>query len=367
MPAAELVFETLRLHPRLDPDDLVRAWARADSRGLYALADFERGAMWLLRRLEDLEAEAAAPDGIVGPLRRHVDNAIARNLLLDAEAAATVRLLEAQGVPVVLLRGVARRAGAALFPCGDARTTSTADLMVPADASRTVHRALEAAGYEATTEQSDTGGRRFIGEDRFVIAIHTRLAPNLTDAASWSRATDDARTISWNGLKVTIPAPTELLWHGLTEAMGYGTTAWRLRFFLDAASILAGEEPVAWDILGDRLDRADLPQMPAPRRWLDVAAQLAGTRLPPGILGTTPPVDFARILRWRISVLGDKRSTGFGGRLLEEGLRRELGVGVAPRAPGTGLYRRTRRRLGGLAARIVYGVWTATGSRPMRI
>lgn len=368
MPAAELLFETLRLRLRADPDDLARAWARTDPRGLYALADYERGAMWILRRLEDIEAEAGAPAAFVGPLRRHVDNALPRNLLVDAEAAVVLKLLAREGIGAVLLKGVARRASGTRFPCGDARTTTNVDLLTAPDHTDRARTVLLAGGYRPTADApARSDAHRLVGDSRITVTLHTRMTSTQTPEESWQRANDDARLIDWNGLKVTVPAPTELLWHAVTHALWHGTMAWRLRFFLDAASILGGEEPVAWDMIGARLDKGEVAASSSPRRWLDAAAQLAGADLPPGILGRARPLDIVRILRWRISVLGDMKNSGFGGRLLEEGIRRELRIGVAPRTPGTNLYRRTRRRLGGLAARVVYGVWTATGARPMRI
>lgn len=175
------------------------------------------------------------------------------------------------------------------------------------------------------------------------------------------------RTVSWNGIKVLIPAPTELLWHGLTHALHHDLRAWRLRFFLDAASVLAGEEPVAWDIIGARLDAGEVDEALSPRQWLGAAAQLAGTPLPPGILRDAPNYDLTRVMRWRLGVLLGWRERGFGARLLDEGLRAELGLRPTGGIPGTGPYKRVRRRLGGLAARGVYRVWRSAGERQMRI
>ncbi|HEY2805824.1 MAG TPA: nucleotidyltransferase family protein [Gemmatimonadales bacterium] len=365
---AALFYETLRLHPRIDPDDLARAWSETNPAGLYPLTDYERGAMWILRRLNDTEAEAATPDAFIGPLRRHVNGATARNMLVDAEAAVVVKLLAKEGISVILLKGLARRAAGPLLPCGDARSTTDVDVLVaPGEVDRAWQYLVDNGYRIATDARSPHHAPPLIGAGGVGVELHKSLSHRMNPDEAWRRATDDARDIDWNGIKVRIPAPTELLWHGLSHALQHDTRAWRLRFFLDAACVLAADEPVAWEIIGQRLDDNEVPEQRSPRRWLDAAAQLAGVELPPGIVRNVPRFDVERALRWRLGVLRERKNHGFGGRLLEEGTRRELGVGVAPRAVGTGLYKRARRRIGGLAARVVYGIWRATGERAVRI
>ncbi len=366
--SVDLLVETLRLRSDVNSDDLAKAWSRADPAGLYSLADYERAAMWILRRLGETEAEAAAPPALVGPLRRHVSGASARNMLVDAEGAAVVRLLDGEGIPTILLKGLARRAAGPLLPCGDARSTVDVDvLLAPADVDR-AWTLLLGRGY---SQVKKTGPAHhapiLLGPGGVGVELHRAMGSHLTPEESWRRANDDVRTVSWNGIKVLIPAPTELLWHGLTHALHHDLRAWRLRFFLDAASVLAGEEPVAWDIIGARLDAGEVDEALSPRQWLGAAAQLAGTPLPPGILRDAPNYDLTRVMRWRLGVLLGWRERGFGARLLDEGLRAELGLRPTGGIPGTGPYKRVRRRLGGLAARGVYRVWRSAGERQMRI
>src|SRR5205814_10237331 len=132
-----------------------RSWSRGPPRGLFALADYERAAMWILRRLNEIEAEAAAPSALIGPLHRHVENALARNEHLDAEAARIITLLEDARHDVVLIKGLARRAGAALFPCGDAHTLTNVDLLVAPGRLDTAFQVLLGAGYRATSDAAE--------------------------------------------------------------------------------------------------------------------------------------------------------------------------------------------------------------------
>ncbi len=368
MATAELLFETLRLRPRTDPDDLARAWSETRPDGLYPLADYERAAMWILRRLTETEAAAAAPERFVGPLRRHAQDSAARNLMVDAETAAVLTFLGAQGIPSVLIKGTARRAAGARYPCGDARSTSDVDLLLPREAVTRAWEGLRESGYaRASSAESPHHAPALVGPGRVGVELHTSLSHTLNPDEAWRRANDDAREIEWNGHRVRIPAPTELLWHALSHALQHDTRAWRLRFFHDGASILAGDDPVAWDIIGSRLDANEVPAERAPRRWLDAAAQLAGTAVPPGIARGERPFDVLRALRWRLSVLEGWKNERFGGRLLEESTRSDLGISFAPCGLGWNPYQRARRHLASVAARVVYGVWRATGARAMRI
>ena len=367
-PTAELLYETLRLRPRVDLDDLAQAWSTTRPDGLYALTDYERAAMWIMRKLEEAEAADAAPAAFVAPLRRHAQSAAARNEQVDEEASDVLEHLTHEGIPCILLKGIARRAAGARYPCGDARTTTDIDIIVPPDELMNACDSLVEAGWAWKGDRNlPTHTIALMGQGRVAVEVHRTLSAAVSPDDAWHRANDDARDVAWNGRMVAIPSPTELLWHALTNAMAQGTKAWRLRFFLDAASVLAGHEPITWEIIGGRLDAGEVAAQGAPRRWLDAAAQLAGVDIPPGILGGVAPYDVVHALRWRLNVLRQRRPHGLGGRLLEEGTRRELGYPLAPKAPNTGIYKRTRRRLGGLAARMIYNVWRATGARAMAI
>jgi hypothetical protein len=185
------------------------------------------------------------------------------------------------------------------------------------------------------------------------------MSHTMEPAEAWRRANDGAREVTWNGRRVIIPAATELLWHAMSHALQHGTSAWRLRFFLDGAAILAGKEPVMWDIIGQRLDSGEISDESQARRWIDAAGRLANADVPRSITRGAKAFDVLRSINWRLVVLRGHGVDRFGGRLIEEGTRRELGIGVAPSEGAQSVYVRTRRRVGGWAARVVYGAWLA--------
>ena len=72
----------------------------------------------------------------------------------------------------------------------------------------------------------------------------------------------------------------------------------------------------------------------------------------------------ARLLRWRLAVLARHPDAGLGARLLEEGIRTELGMPPADADPHWGMVKHARRRLGSQAARVIYRLWRSRRSRP---
>ena len=80
MRAADVLFETLRLRPRLDDAALREAWSLADVRGLDRLANYEHAHAWILRRLRESGAAQFAPQALVDTLARRVRDTEVRNL-----------------------------------------------------------------------------------------------------------------------------------------------------------------------------------------------------------------------------------------------------------------------------------------------
>lgn len=363
MEAAELLLETLRLRPRLPAEDLARHWSSVDPAGLHALARFEGASMWIMARLSAVRADAVAPPSLVEPLRRDTSGGAARNMLVDATADAVLDFLDGERIPCVLLKGIARRAAGSRFPCGDARTTHDVDLLVRAeDAVRAFDR-LVASGYGRISEGVHLTPHHLpalIGPQRVGVELHTSMSHTLPPADAWARANDGRRDALWNGRHVVIPSATELLWHGMAHALQHDAAAWRLRFFQDAATVLAGNQPIEWERVAARLHDGEIDPDRAPLGWLAAAAQLAGVALPPGIENGERRFDVSRALRWRLAVLRRWSDAGFGGRLLEEGTRSMLGAPFEPPNEAWGAWKRTRRQLGALAARAVFGVWRAT-------
>ena len=359
MRTADVLFETLVLRPRMPPAQLAAAWRTVHGRGLAALAGFEGGAIWILRRLRQIGAADAAPVDFVKAIAESARGDTARNLLVDAEAARVVRRLDAAGIPCVLIKGTARRAGVGRWPFADARPTHDVDVIVPvADVTR-AWEDLVSAGYHPYSEATSPHQLpELIGKGQVSVDLHTSLSHALPAAEAWRRASEGSLELEWQGLRVRVPSATELLWHGLTHALQRDVQAWRLRFLLDGAAILAGGDGIAWDALRVRLDAAEVDPVAA-TQWLGAAAQLAGVELPAVPRGDRSPFDVPLVLRWRLAVLSRGGDAGFTGRLLEEGTRAELGLRVAPVVKDMGWYRQTRRWLAGRAARVTYRAWRA--------
>jgi len=319
----------------------------------------------MLRRLSESGADREAPREFVDHLAARVRSAAARALLVDAEAASTLAQLEAAGIACVLLKGVARRAAAGRWPCVDARTTTDVDLLVRAADATRAWGAMQAAGYRPVSYANPTYHLpALIGPGRVAVELHTSLTAALPADEAWRRMAGDALEIDWQGHRVRIPAATELLWHGVIHAQPHELKAWRLRYLLDAAAPLAGDDPINWKTVAARLDAGEVPDAGIARRWLGAAADLAGVQIPASVTAGAAPFDIPTALGWRLAVLARTGDAGLGARLLEEGTRMELGMPPAEVVPGTGMFKQTRRWLGGRAARGIYRLWRATRSRP---
>ena len=363
MRAAELIFETLMLRPRLPAPALADEWRRVSPRGLAELIEFEGASIWMLRRLREIGADGVAPQGFVQGITARARDDAARNLLADAEAAKVLGLLEAAGVPYVLIKGTARRAAAHRWLFADARSTHDVDLIVPAARAAQAWDRLTTAGYRQYADGPSPSPHQLpslVGEGRVSVDLHTSLGRTLPPAEAWRRASEGSLDVEWRGARVRIPCATELLWHGLTHAvLQNGLHAWRLRFLLDCAAILAGTDAIQWDRLFARLAEAEVDSV-AGARWLGAASALAGVASPVPLRGSGGPFDVRLALGWRRTVLARGGDRGFTGRLLEEGTRAEIGLGVAPTVEGVGRYRQTRRWIAGRVARAAYRAWRAT-------
>ena len=361
--AAELFFETLVLRPRVPAATLAGAWRGVRPGALAVLAEFEGSAQWMWRRLREIGASDAAPAPFARAVAERARRDAARNLLVEAEAERVIRRLNELGVPVVLIKGIARRVLPARWPYGDARATNDVDVLVRAGDAERVWQDFVARGYHRYNEFEAPPHELppIVGAGRVSVDIHVSLSRALPASEAWRRATTGSLELEWRGLQVRVPCAGELLWHGLTHALRHEVGAWRLRFFLDGAAILASGDPVEWDSLRSRLDAAEVDPAVA-RRWLDAAAQLAGVELPEGVSPVGPRFDARRMLRWRLAVLARGGDAGFTGRLLEEGTRVETGSPATPQVQGAPPWKRARRLVAGRVARSVYRIWRAAVS-----
>jgi hypothetical protein len=364
--SARLLLDTLRLGggERGTPERAAarHAWSRVDARAMAALAVWEGGAQWLLRRLRELGLEDAAPSPLRAALRRVAMDEQARGMLVDAETQELERYLIARGVPSVLIKGPARRAASGRYPYAEARVTLDVDVLLPAQHVQEVWNDLRERGWPLATDPAATPEGHYHppplrGPNGVPVELHSSTGYAVTPGEAWRRANDGGAELEWNQVRVRVPSATELLWHGLTRALVAGPDGFRLRHFLDAAAILASGAAVDWNRIVTRLAAGEEADPPVARAWLRSAAELAAYDLPASALGACAPFDLVRALSWRLAVLARGRDAGFAARLLEEGTRTELGMGVAPVVEGTGPFLKTRRWVAGRAARIAYGAW----------
>src|SRR3989442_9212955 len=75
---------------------------------------------------------------------------MAYNLVVDAQRAQLVRLLNEFRVPHVLLKGAARRLMADVHAYGSARTTTDVDVLVPHEFAGPTWARLQSAGFVST-------------------------------------------------------------------------------------------------------------------------------------------------------------------------------------------------------------------------
>ncbi len=358
MSAAALLVATLRPGARRVPPG---AWGTVPAPAMLALVDHERGAQWLLRRLGAGSGEPSAPRELVEGLRRRSRDELARCLLVDEETADLVGWLDAGQVPHVLLKGAARRAAAAQYPCADARLTRDVDVLVPAADLDRAWQGLVRRGYRRISDAvSPHHAPPLIGPRRVAVELHTSMAHHLPADEAWRRAGHGAITTRWRGRDVVVPSATELLWHGLAHALLHGTAAFRLRYLIDGVSILAGDQPLDWDRVADRLAAGEAGDAIPARRWLGAAAALADREVPRAVLGGVAPFPLEQALAWRLFVLdGFARQPRIAEGLIEEGTR--AGLGLPPRGPvaGTGPGIRLRRLAAARAARLAFLGWRA--------
>jgi hypothetical protein len=360
---ATLVLETLRLGRGPEPALLRAAWATASTSGLARLVSFEGCALWLYRRLKKCGVEQA---GVFATwLERRARADAAQNMRVDAKTESILRFLGDRGIPHVLLKGAARRAATQLFPYADARTTNDVDVLVPAAEARSIWEQLRTLGYDYSTRPEHTPPGHYhlpplCDGERVAVELHTSTSRAVSSDEAWRRASSGTRELRQHGITLPVPSPTELLWHGITHAVQHQAAAFRLRFFQDAAVILASDAEIDWHEIRARLDSAEIADRSMTVAWLGAAAWLAGTRLPEGVSGGAAPFDLSRALQWRLGVLRRASSTArIGEKLLQEGTRAEIGWGLTPSVAGTPALLRGRRRAAAAAARFTYRLWRA--------
>lgn len=337
------------------------AWRMA-THALPALLLAEGGTGWCWRRLRALGLDAALPAGIADALRAHVRDEQARNLLVDEAAESVIGILTELGVEHVLLKGTARRAAADRYPCADARATRDVDLLLPAAAVRPTWERLRASGYSLATDPSVTPVGHFhppplLGPERVGIELHSSTDAAVPPDEAWRRAATGGETVTWRGRSVRIPSATELLWHGAAHALREGPAGFRLRFLLDAATVVARGRPIAWEAIIERLAGPEVEDPRHARAWLGTAALLGGGALPAAVGSGVTPFDLAGALAWRLRVARHARWPRVAEALREEGTRALLEMPLRQPVGSTPPAVRLRRRLSSAAARLAFRGW----------
>lgn len=338
---------------------------------------YEGAGIWLFRRLKALRIFETLPAGFREQLKAQAFAAAIRGLRVEEEALATLRLLGAAGVPVVLIKGIARRALAPEFPYLDARITNDVDLLLPVDRIQEGYDLLVAQGYEQT--DPDDANRRdhhhlpgLWNQRRIAVELHATTSSRISPDAAWSRATQGGRVLEWGDLAVRVPPPTEIAWAATTHAINdMIVQGHRLQHFLEVAALAHRRPGLDWSLLLRRTGEAEtfdeqsgtIYPAAIARQWLHGALQLVSASLRPA--GLPPPVlDLEPLLGWRLAILGARKTLGraLRERLLEEGVRRLIGIEPEPAPPGTRPLYRLRRRLAGRMSRVAYRAWRAIGS-----
>jgi hypothetical protein len=128
-----------------EPAARIRELSDGDWSRLLELADIQQVAPLLCRRLQARGLESDVPDAVLAELRRRVRTSAMRNLAVYASLARILALLEARGIPVIVLKG-AYLAEAVYREVG-LRPMIDVDLLVPVDSVPEVAKIFEDDGY----------------------------------------------------------------------------------------------------------------------------------------------------------------------------------------------------------------------------
>ncbi len=374
--ATDVLLHTLRIQGQVDADDLRRRWATVRAAGLAELVEYEGCALWLYRRLKELDLVDAAPLAFTTWLGACAWRLAARNLRVDAQRDVILQLLNSYGVPHVLLKGAARRQAADVYPYADARATTDVDVLLPTDLARPTWERLRAAGFEAADDVQRYDDHIHLpplwNEWGVKVELHTSTALKPPPAEAWRRMSDSASVIQRSAGETRIPGATELLWHALTHAAVAWTEGFRIRFLQDGAVVWASGQAIDWGEIAARLKSSELGGDAVARRWLSAAAWLAGIDEPDERLGDMPACDPRHLLRWRhlvfhaLSLGGVRAHRPVWGSdaisrsrrlLIDEGTRYELDLPLTPPPLGAARLTRASRYVAAGAARLCYQSW----------
>ncbi|MGV3707652.1 MAG: nucleotidyltransferase family protein [Gemmatimonas sp.] len=358
----ERLLGTLRL--TRDANAPAIAWRDEEVAGLHALLRYEGAELWFYRSVQ--QKAIPIPDALRAALRTSVQQQSVINMRIDAQTVAVTSMLSNAAIPWVLLKGQARRAAVRLYPFADARTVSDVDLLLPEAHAKGGWDLLRANGFRLVNEgpvdwSADHHLPTLIDANNVAVELHTTTAMSVSPSEAWRRATTDAQPVDWSGISTTVPAPTELVWQALAHGASDGPEGYTLKAFLSVAAVLAVAPEIAWHTVAARIASREaldnitgLPLDPErPKRFLALAASLAGASLPADLC-PSPPASLIPLLQWRARVLSADHGRAWRGRLLEEAARVETLSPLTPAAAGAGVWAGVRRRAGSVVARGMY-------------
>jgi len=280
-----------------------------------------------------------------------------------------IALLQAAGFPVILMKGIARRAAGG-HRLHQVRRTSDVDLLLPVEQIAAAYDHLVTSGYvRAFGDRAHSPTHHHLAtlwnERRVGVELHSTLSGLADPSLVWQRTNASARTLEWQGLRVSVPSATELAWVTVVQAPSDTLTlGFRLRELLDFAVLLESGERLDWNAIDERLGLGEAADgdsnQPVPREvrsaWVSTARALSAPGEPDGQL------DLLQLVRWRLRILARPRlRKGLKERLHGESARVMLELPPMPlpewvKPPGY------RWRLAGRASRVAFRLWRAMGS-----
>ncbi len=306
MHAADGLLRTLCFAPGtpLDLDRLGARWRRVAARPLLRLVALEGCALWLDRRLDQLGLAAAVDADFAAGLAGLARRIAALNLLVDAEAQTVARAFGEQGIPFVLMKGVARRALAGRYPFADARATRDVDILLPEARAREGWDLLRSRGYDYVkpSRASRVGHHHLAsvwGPARVSVEVHTSVARNVPPHLAWERMVGASTEVDFGGVGVRVPSATELCWASIAHGLRHPEDSFRLALLLDPAVIWVSGAPVDWGEMRQRLDQGEVPDRASAGRWLGAVARVVGRPVPAPLADAARPYRLDRVLRWR--------------------------------------------------------------------
>jgi hypothetical protein len=297
-------------------------------------------------------------------------------LRVGASLARTVALLRGIGCAAVPLKGAAFWMMANRYPFLAHRRTGDVDLLVEPGRAQDAWDALRDAGYQQI--HSDPS----IHEDHHhlptlrspldvAVEIHRSASLFWSSEVSWDRLSRATKSVDIEGIPLALSPVTELFWHHTLHVIGNGGNGCSLRELLTSAALIAGPEPIDWELIQHRLttdpvqDHDSRQRVPRAgvRRWIATAFALSGVDAPVAVgLPENPLPRLTRLLAYRARLL---RTESGAPAVLDERLVRRLreagratfGLGVGRLPHWLPWWQRPKWFAMSVGVRVVDGLW----------